>query len=218
MLPLSDLLDPPSLKADKPGGASSSLKRPALWVSACGLLLLGAFAVAYSLYYRFFAELHVQFSFLNFPIFVGEMLLAVCLALVGLKWKLESARWRVWHGVLGLYGVWVLAKTVHGYGTWGPLALRHAALFYYPLFLVVGYVLYEPVLFHSRVAAALLGIWALVILRPPFLEPYVILPTTFLRYYGFSYLALGMILVLKFKTKWVRWVGLGLVLAMFPYK
>jgi hypothetical protein len=189
-----------------------------LWVSASGLLLLGAFALAYSLYYRFFAELHVDLAFLNFPIFVGEMLLAACLPLMALKWKAEGLRWGRGHAVLACYVAWVLAKALHGYLTWGPLAFRDAALFYYPLFLVVGYALYEPVLFPSRVAAALLGIWAVVILRLPFIEPYLILPTTFLRYYGFSYLALGVILVLKFKRKWMRWAGLGTVLGVFPYQ
>ena len=39
---------------------------------------------------------------------------------------------------------WLLSKALAGYLSGGLLALRNAALFYYPLFALVGYLAFDP--------------------------------------------------------------------------
>ena len=89
-----------------------------------GLFLIGLFSLGYLLFDRRFAELHRQFPFLNFPIFVGEILLFLCVILLVIK------KSNIWYYLLFSYFGFVLIKALWGYFEWGPLAFRHSALFY----------------------------------------------------------------------------------------
>ena len=51
-------------------------------LSWTGLGVLGIFCYLYSMFWSYFAELNIQFPFLDFPIFVGEILLGACLLLL----------------------------------------------------------------------------------------------------------------------------------------
>jgi phosphoglycerol transferase MdoB-like AlkP superfamily enzyme len=93
------------------------------------LVLIGLFSIAYSVYTRNFAEMHLSLPFLNFPIFVGEILLAVCLLLLLLYCRTEKIalnKWAIW---IGIYLAFVIIKAFKGYHDFGPLAFRNAALF-----------------------------------------------------------------------------------------
>ena len=47
-------------------------------LDAIALICVGAYCFFSSLFASKFAELHISLPFLNFPIFIGEILLAVC--------------------------------------------------------------------------------------------------------------------------------------------
>ena len=51
-----------------------------------GLIFIGIVSLGYVIFVILFAELHIQIPFLDFPIFVGEMLLFVCLILFLFKY------------------------------------------------------------------------------------------------------------------------------------
>jgi len=120
-------------------------------MSYCGLVLLGIVCSGYFLFERNFAEIHLSLPFLDFPIFLGEIFLFLSLipflglAIINRK---SVSGWQIF---FLLYFVFVLIKALGGRGTWGVLALRHAALFYCPLFAVFGYAFYRHEFFsHKR--------------------------------------------------------------------
>src|SRR5437762_440612 len=102
-----------------------------------GIILVGLFSISYSLWLRNFSEIHIQFSFLNFPIFISEWLFLACVLLFIWKWDREELIANRWYYFVLLYVGWLFVKVLHGYMTAGPLALRHAMLFCYPLFAVL---------------------------------------------------------------------------------
>ncbi len=129
------------------------------------LVLVGFFCYFYALYASDFAELHIQFTRLDFPIFIGEILLGVCVILLLIyvsKFPMHLKPGFVWLGAL--YVLWVLAKAYLGYVHWGPLALRNAALFYYPSFALIGYMVFERSLYQGLGRWFLLGflLWNLL--------------------------------------------------------
>ncbi len=106
-----------------------------------GFFILGIFSLFYVIFSRNFAELRVQVPFFNFPIFVGEILLFICLVLSFFVFDFYSIKgWR-W-GVI-FYFAYVIGRALGGYCLWGPLAFRHAALFYYPIFIFFGFMFYK---------------------------------------------------------------------------
>ena len=116
------------------------------------LTVLGIFCVRYSLYDgRLFAEQRVEFPCLNFPIFVGEFLLAGCLILFLIKWCLAKVPLNKWHYLIIGYFCFMMVKALLGYVHWGPLALRDAALFYYFAFALIAYYAYRSEYFNRAV-------------------------------------------------------------------
>lgn len=104
-----------------------------------GLVLIGLGCIGYSHGSRVFAQLHITLPFLDFPVFVGELLLVCCFLLLFIKHKTVGLKLNFQRnkGVvlfLFFYGTFVLVKALYGYFHHGPLALRNAALFYYPYF------------------------------------------------------------------------------------
>lgn len=122
-----------------------------------GLVLIGLSSLSYCLFVRNLAELHISLPFLNFPIFIGEILLLFCLVLflIKLKYNFVIQRLKPWHYLLLCWMVFILIKTAYGYLKWGPLALRHSALFYYPLFTILGYSFYRKDFFENKALAYL---------------------------------------------------------------
>ena len=106
--------------------------RPLCRIDRATLIILGCFTFGYSVFWTSFAKLYIQLPFLDFPVFVGEVLLAVCLFLLAAKWGIKPVQMNAWYWLLAAYAAWVLVKAVGGYRAFGPLSFRNAALFYYP--------------------------------------------------------------------------------------
>ena len=117
------------------------------WIALC---VLGIFCYLYSIFYSYFAELNIQLPFLDFPVFMGEILLGFLAVLFLLKLKTTPVRFNRWHYLLLVYLLFILVKAFYGYLKWGPLAFRNAALFYYPFFAVSGYYFYDRDFFTGR--------------------------------------------------------------------
>jgi len=161
--------------------------RAGLYLDSLGLFFIGIFCLGYGLFVRRFAELHLQLPFLDFPIFIGEILLFICLILLFLKYKLNPQKLQFWHYCLFFYLTFILTKAFWGYFEWGPLAFRHAALFYYPLFAVFGHGFYRKGFFKGKgsVALGLLIILIIGLLRVSnlFLLPCLIFLVVLIKQY-----------------------------------
>jgi len=159
--------------------------------------LIGFFSFWYAFMVSAFAEFYVQLPFLNFPIFIGEILLGLCLLLLGLKYRiheLDLGPWRIW---LLAYVVWILVKALWGYMTFGPLALRNAALFYYPLFALAGYQCFRKSFFTPAITVVLLTVFWFFVGRD-------IVAT----YTQWSFLVFFVILIFYTRKKWIIVPGL----------
>jgi len=176
-------------------------------LDSTGSFLIGAFCLGYLLFIRRFAELHISFSFLNFPVFVGEVLLVICLILLIVKWKLNPPGFRIWHYYLFLYLLFVLIKAFWGYFKFGPLAFRHAALFYYPLFAVFGYSFYRRE-FFSGTRSLLLALLLIVAMRFP----------SFGGYYLLMSFIIAFVLIKAYIHKTGQYIFFLLLLFFTPYR
>jgi hypothetical protein len=174
------------------------------WV---GLSAIGIFCLCYSIFWSSFAEIHITVPFLDFPIFVGEILLAVCVVLLVVKWKVTAFRFNAWYYLLGAYVGWVLIKALGGYFVFGPLAFRNAALFYYPFFAVATYHFFSKEYFDQRIIAVFLAIFLAV-------KAFI----GVIKHFFFPYLALSFILILKLERRWLRYCACIVLLWLFPYK
>src|SRR3990167_7745622 len=121
--------------------------------SCMGLIAIGLAAMGYILRGSDFAEINIQLPFFDFPVFIGEMLLFICLVCFSRLyiWKEDAFMGLCkWHYLLILYFIFVVAKALYGYFVWGPLAFRHAALLYYSIFAIFGYFFYRKQFFSSK--------------------------------------------------------------------
>lgn len=171
-----------------------------------GLILIGLVSLGYVVFYSSFAELHIQLPFLDFPIFVGEILLFFCFALFLSKYGEESPKFTKWHYAILGYFLFVIIKATYGYLKWGPLALRHAALFYYPAFAVFGYAFFRRDFFNSRNRLILLFI--------------IILAFTikYHDYWTLTLVLLGCVLLNSYPNKTVKWIALLILSVVIPYR
>lgn len=167
---------------------------------------IGIICFLYSIFWSTFAETHITLPFLDFPIFIGEILLFECVLLLILKWRIAKVKFNYKYYLLFLYVAWVLIRALHGYIEWGPLALRNAALFYYPLFAVIGYHFYRNDFFGQKTIIALFSI--LLITK-------IAMGTDLIFYFVTPYLLLSIILILKMKQKWIRYTALGILFIFF---
>lgn len=133
-------------------------------VDNLGLTLIGLISLGYCCFLDKFAELSIRLSFLNFPIFIGEIFLFVCLLLLFFKWKISSQRLTIWGCAILVYTAFILYKASTGYLKWGPLALRHSALFYYPLFAVLGYSFFRKEYFSGKKTLFLIGLFIFILM------------------------------------------------------
>lgn len=128
-----------------------------------GLFLLGFFSLCYSLFYRRFAEIHIQLPLLDFPIFIGEVLLFICLCILIGKWVIDKKESHLrlkplstffknnqFYLVALLFISFILIKALYGYSKYGPLALRHSAMFYYTFFAICGFSFYRRYFFKQN--------------------------------------------------------------------
>ncbi len=175
-----------------------------LALSRVGLGLIFCYCVAASLWGAPFAQIHLPLHSLPFPIFVGEILLFICLLLflsVSEDAKLFDRRSMV---LLGLYFGWVFLKGLINYSHDGPLTCRNAALFYYPVFAVFAYCFYQQAQIPRKVLMSLAlpaaGILFFKVMGD---------------YYWWTYVTLFAIAVWNTKSvKW-RWLGLLFLAVIF---
>jgi len=170
---------------------------------------IGIMCFLYSIFWSTFAETHITLPFLNFPIFIGEILLLECSLLLVLKWRITKVKFNYKHYLLFLYVAWVLVKALNGYFEWGPLALRNAALFYYPFFAVIGYYFYRNDYFNKKTIMALFIVFLVT----------KITRGSDMRFYFYTpYIMLSTVLILKMNQRWLKYIALGVLLYVFPYK
>ncbi|MDD5005705.1 MAG: O-antigen ligase family protein [Candidatus Omnitrophica bacterium] len=153
--------------------------------------------LAYSIGYKAFAEIHIKLPFLNFPIFIGEIILFVCILLTIYKWILIKKKFSGFHIILIFYLFFVLLKAFWGYlgvPKFNALAFRHAAMFYYPLFALIAYEAYQNKFNNPH-----------ILLIPLFLILNFIGIST---YYKFTYLILMFLYVFIVRNNLLRVLGL----------
>ncbi len=175
-------------------------------LDAIALVSIGAYCVFSSLFVSKFAEKHISLPFLNFPIFIGEILLAACIVILIVKGDLSSFSRRSYY-LLAIYTGWVIFKAFWGYFTFGPLAFRNAALFYYPLFAVIGYHVFRTEFFTERIIFLLLLIFVIAVKIFGINQNYVL-----------PYIFLYIILALKIRNGYIRYSILLLGLFIIPFR
>ena len=177
-------------------------------VSSTGLILIGVFSILYSVLFSAFAKVHLTLPYLNLPLFVGEMLLGVCLMLFLFRVAGEPIKLSLWHYCLAGFYIFIAIKIIYGYYEWGALALRHAMLFIYPLFAVITYYFYNINFFINK------GIRVAIVT--------LLIATAFLRfaheYYYLNYLIFIVIFLLGMKNKLIRNILIILLIICAPYK
>jgi len=170
------------------------------------ILLLASVCILYSLYSSIFAEIHIRLPFLDFPIFVGEILLFACAVWFIIRWgRLGFPRNKYGWLLLG-YLVWLIAKALKGYVDYGPLAFRNAALFYYPLFAVFTGSITRNKQAHHRFVW--IGIFVLIII--------IQLHGTF-GYFFLPYFLLAVLCLLYFPDEKWKIAGLFAIAVVFPF-
>jgi len=186
---------------------SQSLHNPQTIWSRIGLFLIFVFALCYSNLLSNFAEWHIQLLFLDFPIFVGEMLLMVSFVLLYLHWRENQLKFQRWHYIALGFIIWLLIKAIHGYIVYGPLAFRNAAFFYYIIFGFIGYYFFDKKMLTENVT-------------------YVLLLTIFIvlnfwscqTYFKYSYIAIGVILAFRVRNISIKLLFFLALLVSFPYE
>lgn len=179
-------------------------------INFTGLLSIGVFCFLYSMYTAAIAERHVTIPGLGLPIFVGEMLLFWCMALVFIKWWGNGFVLDRYILALGIYILWILIKALGpgGYfGGYGALAFRNAALFYYILFGVLGYSFFDRRFFtpaRNFFSMVLLGLML-------YLEMVN-------DYYWVAYVFLFFLLALHAPKRWIAYASLAAGLIFFTWR
>lgn len=169
-------------------------KTRSVFLKRTALVLIGICCYFYSIYAADFAELNVQLPFLDFPIFIGEILLFICVLLMGILFFKSPPRLNDPVSIAVIfYGAWVLLKALTGYLSMGTLSLRNAALFYYPFFALIGYIIFEREFWKGR-GGCVVFIGILVIL----------LAAKINDFYIFTYSMLALAYAARANLTWVR--------------
>lgn len=176
-------------------------------IDYAGLSLIGFLSLGFLLYYRSFAKLHIYLLFINAPFFIGDMVFVACFSLFCLKWLINPKKASNIAWISLGYFTFVTIKTALGYCLWGPLALRHAVMFYYLFFAVFVYSFYRPVFFGPRKKLALILIF-LFIFRFLYFHPY----------FSMTCLILAVILINRLHAKRRKLVLYILLAFVFPYR
>ena len=107
------------------------------YIDYAGMYAIGLWCFFYILFKAYFAEIFIKLKFLNFPIFMGEILIPFCILLLLVKWWLERPKIDGPFILCLVYLMFVVIKGLAGYFEYGPLAFRNAALFYYLIFIPI---------------------------------------------------------------------------------
>ncbi len=169
-----------------------------------GLVLTGLFSLGYVLFDRPFAEWNIQFPFLDFPVFIGEILLMLCLWFFLNKAGFSVTKKNFW--IIG-YFAFVIIKALVGYFKFGPLAFRDAALFYYPAFIIFANSFYRRDFFNAMTNFLFLIIIIFLLTRQGFNE-----------YWVLTCFSLGLILSYSYPHKILKGLFLAAIFLLTPYK
>lgn len=177
-------------------------------VDGISMLLIGLFCFFYSVFAADFAEICINLKFLKFPIFIGELLLIACILLLLLKFKLSPVKMNGWLWLLACWIIFILIKAFCGYKFYGALAFRNAALFYYSIFAIITYYLFNFSLIKRkwRFYLVLTSVLICTLLRIP------------LPYYIYTYIISGLVLLLNIQNKHLRHGLIALFIFFLPYK
>lgn len=178
------------------------------WINRIAYLLLLFLFLGYSALASNFAEINIQFSFLNFPIFIGEMVLGVLIILAIVKSALIKRPFKKSDFWLVIFLVFILWKAFYGYSKYGPLAFRNAALFYYFFYAVLGAFFYDATLLQSRKMKIL---FVILFFFFPMLEG-------FSSYFLLTYILLMLALVSYFKNRSLKAIFCLFLLMFFPLR
>ncbi|MBF0384963.1 MAG: O-antigen ligase family protein [Candidatus Omnitrophica bacterium] len=130
-----------------------------VWIKRIILLLILAYALLSAIFYRAFAELHIRIFNFDFPVFISELLLLFSVLTIVTCHYRNIINWPRKHLLLLIASItFIIAKAVHGYISYGPLALRNAAIFYYAFFAIAGYYLYDREFLTQRAISYLVTI------------------------------------------------------------
>ena len=176
-------------------------------LSQMTFIVIAVMSLCYSIWIRKFAKVHIDIPFVKIPLFVGEMLFAVCALLWVCQRRLMKLPWRNWEKVVGVYLAWLLFKVVVGLKG-GPLALRHAALFYYPLFALFTFTAFQREILQVLSDRVLAGVFFIMVL--------VRLGTGFSGEYFFPYMICFAIVILSLLRGWWKALGLIFLLTCYP--
>lgn len=170
------------------------------------LILVGFCCYMYSIFAGDFAEWNIALPFLNFPIFIGEILLFLSIVLLTLEQFQSKRQYSRLALILGGgYIFWVLSKALIGYVTMGPLALRNAALFYYPFFFFIGFIIFERKFWNSRWGMAVFAFFCLCLVIGRINDFFIL---------TYSLIALGF--AFHSRHSWIRWV-VPILVALHAY-
>lgn len=173
------------------------------FLDSLGLFLLGIFSLGYVIFDRPFAEWNVQLPFLDFPVFIGEILFLLCLCIFLCKGDLQFNGKYFW--IIG-YFVFVIIKALYGYSKFGPLAFRDAALFYYPAFIIFAGSFYRREFFDAKKNIFL---WVVII--------FLFTRQGFNEYWLVTCFILAFILSYTFPRKILKYLLLAVLLLATPY-
>lgn len=176
-------------------------------IDYAGLCLIGLVSLGFLLYYRAFAKLNIYLSFIKAPFFIGDMVFVSCFFLFFLKWLINPKKVSNMTLIFLGYFTFVTIKTILGYYFCGPLALRHAVMFYYPFFAVLIYSFYRPDFF---------SIWRRLVLISVFLFIFSFL--YFHPHYNLTCFLLIVILINSCKNKAGKLILFVFLAFLFPYR
>jgi len=185
----------------------NSIDAKKYYLDFVGFMSMGILSIGYIMFVRLFAEINIQFSFLNFPVFLGEILLALCGIVYLMSGKIHFKELKRTHIIIIAYFVFVVLKAMYGYSQWGPLAFRNAALLYYPAFIIFGYSFYRSEFFSSSNSRVYLFIILLLMATRKFSD-----------YWTLSYCSLAVILIYRQNNKTFKYLMLAILLVAIPYK
>ncbi len=180
------------------------------------LIIIGGISALYSIFKSSFAEVHLFVPGPNFPIFIGEIVMAICFFLYGWRFFFDLSLPRPLRAGVTIYILWIIWKSVFGYFESGAFAFRNAALFYYPFIsMIVFLAIRDLSLTDQAIASAdkkkfirqkLLGVVFFVILLTfAFLEAGV--------YVGYIAVVFFVIFLPNIGSLWIRWIFLTIAIA-----
>ncbi len=172
------------------------------------MFLIGFTSLLYSVFGSVFAKNYVRLPGLNLPIFVGEIVLGICF-LFYLFQRMAERKWEKWDFAWITYLIFVLVKGIYGYAHYGPLALRHAAMFHYPLFAVFVAYFYDKRIFSFRVFSIPFSVIILLLLTLTM----TILP--FLKEFVVTFILLALIIIIAYPAPSTR-ILMIIMLALVP--